>query len=262
MAPLVADSFSFVLLGDRTGEAQPGVYERLWQSIAKEKPAFVLSAGDCIQGLDDGAADAQWREFRRALEPFRKIAFYVAPGNHDVWSDLSALLFERNTGRPLHYGFDSHGAHFTVLDNSRADQPSQEEMTFLEADLKAHAAAPIKVIVSHRPWWLLDAATHNPDAPLERLARQYGVRTVIAGHVHQLLHIESEGITYISLPSAGGHLRLSGAYRDGWFFGYLVVRADGGELDFTVKEAPAPDGQGRVSKLADWGMTGLVHKRP
>jgi len=25
------DSFPFVILGDRTGEAQPGVYERVWR---------------------------------------------------------------------------------------------------------------------------------------------------------------------------------------------------------------------------------------
>lgn len=255
-----AESFTFVLLGDRTGDAQPGIYGRVWQAVAKEKPAFVLSAGDCIEGADDSKAAAEWREFRRELEPFRKIAFYVAPGNHDVWSDASALLFERNTGRPLHYGFDSHGAHFTVLDTSRSDQLSAEEMAFLEADLKAHAAQAVKVIISHRPWWLLDAATRNLDAPLQRLAKQYGVHTVVAGHIHQILHFELDGVTYISLPSAGGHLRLSAAYRDGWFFGYLLVNAKDGALQFTVKEAAQPDGEGRVSNLADWGMTGLLKK--
>ena len=253
-----ADSFNFVLLGDRTGDAQPGVYERVWQAVAKEKPAFVLGAGDCIEGADDAKAESQWREFLRELAPFRKIAFYVAPGNHDVWSDASALLFERNTGRPLHYSFDYHGAHFTVLDTSRSDKLSSEEMAFLEADLKAHSGQSMKVIASHRPWWLLDAATHNPDAPLQRLAKQYGVHTVVAGHVHQMLHIEYDGVTYISLPSAGGHLRLSGAYRDGWFFGYLLATAQNGGLKFTVKEAGQPIGQGRVTGLGDWGMTGLV----
>ncbi len=258
--PAPADSFTFVLLGDRTGDVQPGVYEHVWQAVAKEKPAFVVSGGDCIEGADDAKAEAQWREFRRELEPFRKIAFYVAPGNHDVWSEASALLFERNTGRPLHYGFDFHGAHFTVLDTSRSDQLSAEEMAFLEADLKAHAAQGMKVIVSHRPWWLLDAAMHNTDAPLQRLAKQYGVHTVVAGHIHQMLHFEVDGVTYISLPSAGGHLRLSGAYRDGWFFGYLLAKAENDALDITVKEAAQPDGEGRVNKLADWGMTGLLKK--
>lgn len=255
-----ADSFRFVLLGDRTGEAQPGVYERVWQTAGKEKPAFVVSVGDSIEGLNDATAEAQWREFQRLLQPFRKYPLYLAPGNHDVWSDASALLYERSSGRPLHYSFDYRQAHFTVLDNSRWDQLPAAELAFLEADLKAHAAQRIKVIVSHRPWWLLDAAMRNPDAPLQRLAKKYGVQTVVAGHIHQMLHFDVDGVTYLSLPSAGGHLRLSGAYADGWFFGFVLATAENGRLDFAIQEAGAPDGEGRSSKLADWGMAGLLDK--
>jgi hypothetical protein len=42
------DSFRFVILGDRTGETQPSVYERVWQEAAAEDPAFVVSVGDSI----------------------------------------------------------------------------------------------------------------------------------------------------------------------------------------------------------------------
>src|ERR1035441_9968418 len=56
-----ADNFHFVLLGDRTGEAQPGVYQRVWRGLAAAQPAFVLSVGDTIQGLNDATAEAEWR---------------------------------------------------------------------------------------------------------------------------------------------------------------------------------------------------------
>ena len=59
-----ADPFRFVVMGDRTGLAQPGVYERVWQEIAAEKPAFVLSAGDTIEGLSDGTAAREWAEWQ------------------------------------------------------------------------------------------------------------------------------------------------------------------------------------------------------
>ena len=49
-----SNSFQFTIVGDRTGEAQPGVYEQVWQEVAKEKPKFVLSVGDTIQGLTTG----------------------------------------------------------------------------------------------------------------------------------------------------------------------------------------------------------------
>ena len=59
------------------------------------------------------------------------------------------------------------------------------------------------------------------------MAKRYGVCCVIAGHVHQLIHADLEGVTYVSLPSAGGHLRLSGKYEDGWFFGWTGVEIRG-----------------------------------
>jgi hypothetical protein len=53
-----SDSFRFAILGDRTGEAQPGVYEQVWKEVAAENPAFVLSVGDTIQGMNDRSAEA------------------------------------------------------------------------------------------------------------------------------------------------------------------------------------------------------------
>src|SRR5262245_63106818 len=75
------DSFRFVTRGDRTGEAQPGVYERVWQQAAAETPAFVLSIGDTIQGLNDETAESEWRHVQQILAPFRGIPLYLAAGN-------------------------------------------------------------------------------------------------------------------------------------------------------------------------------------
>ena len=247
------DHLHFVLLGDRTGEAQPGVYERVWRELAATQPAFVLSVGDTIQGLHDDTAEAEWREARRILEPYRRIPLYLAPGNHDVWSDASERLFRQYAGRAPHYSFDSGGAHFTVLDNSRSDQWPAEELAWLEGDLREHAAVPVKFVVSHRPTWLLDAALGSTSGPLHRLAKRYGVCCVIAGHVHQLIHAELEGVTYLALPSAGGHLRLSGKYEDGWFFGWTAVEVRGKEVVFQVHAL-----EGATTPLSAWGRAGLL----
>jgi len=256
-APAAPDAFRFVLLGDRTGEAQPGVWERVWQEAAATKPAFILGVGDTIQGGDDGTAESEWREVATLLAPYARFPLYLAPGNHDVWSPASGELFRKYTHRPLHYGFDHGPAHFTILDNSRDDQFSTEEMAFLESDLRQHQTQRVKFIVSHRPSWIVDAALRNTGFALHKLARQYGVQYVIAGHVHQLLHVDLEGVSYVSVPSAGGHLRLSAQYRDGWFFGYTVVTVDAAEVTMAIQELPASYGQGRVTSLADWGLTGL-----
>jgi hypothetical protein len=247
------ESFRFVFLGDRTGEAQPGIYERVWRQIAAGHPAFVVSVGDTIQGLDDARAEGEWRQIRATLQPYQRIPLYLTPGNHDIWSPRSEKLYQQYSGHSLHYSFDYAQAHFTILDNSRSDLLSVQEMNFLESDLAAHAGQPLKFIVSHRPFWIVDVAFKNTATPLHRLARKYGVRYVVAGHIHEMLHMELDGVSYISLPSAGGHLRLSGRYEDGWFFGHTVAEVRGSEVHFEIREAA-----GRVTTLNDWGNVGLA----
>jgi UDP-2,3-diacylglucosamine pyrophosphatase LpxH len=244
--------FHFAIVGDRTGEAEPGVWERVWREVAASNPAFVLSVGDVIQGMDDASAEAQWRELEATLAPYRKIPLYLAPGNHDVWGEPSAALFRKHSARALHYGFDYGGAHFTVLDNSRGDALTTAEMEFLEADLAAHQGAAPKFIVTHRPSWIIDAAMRNANAPLQQLAKRYGVRWIVAGHVHQLIHAEVDGVTYVAVPSSGGHLRLSHKYEDGWFFGWTEVEVKGADVAATIHELG-----GRRSTLEQWGLSGL-----
>ena len=252
------DSFQFAILGDRTGEAQPGVFEQVWRETAAEHPAFVVSVGDNIEGLDDATAAAQWREWQHLVAAYRRYPLYLVPGNHDIWSERSEQLFRQNSRHAPHYSFDYGGAHFTILDNSRSDALSAEELAFLESDLQAHAAQAVKLVFSHRPSWLIDAAFGNRQFPLHQLAKRYGVCCVIAGHVHQMLHIDLDGVTYLSMPSAGGHLRNSKKYEDGWFFAHTLAEVRGKQIEFRIEELKPPRGQGRVTIPRDWGNLGLV----
>jgi predicted phosphodiesterase len=250
----------FAILGDRTGEARPGVYEQVWRETAAENPAFVVTVGDTIEGLHDATAQTEWQQVEKILKPYRRLPIYLTPGNHDVWSAASEQWFREHAKHPVHYSFDYGQVHVTVLDNSRTEQFSAEEMAFLETDLKAHAAQPVKFIFSHRPSWLISVALQNPDFALHQLARRYGVQYVIAGHLHQMLHLDFQGVTYISMASAGGHLRISEAYRDGWFFGHALVEVRGTGLHFQIEEVKSPHGQGRVTTVTDWGPAGLIPK--
>lgn len=259
-----SDSFRFALLGDRTGETEPGVYERVWKEAAAGNPAFILTVGDTIQGLNDATAEAEWQEVGQIFSAWKRFPLYLAPGNHDIWSERSGQLFRKYAGHPPHYSFDYHQAHFTVLDNSRSDELSAGELAFLEQDLEQHKAQSPKFIVSHRPSWIVRAVIGDPDFPLHRLAKKYGARYVIAGHLHEMLHADLEGVDYISMASAGGHLRASGVrgsgYKDGWFFGYAEVDVGPKGVAFHIHELGAPYGQGRSSELNDWGKAGLQWK--
>jgi len=249
------DSFRFVVIGDRTGEMQPGVYERVWKDAAAERPAFAVGVGDTIEGLHDDQAEAEWTGAQR-LWP-KTFELYLAPGNHDIWSRRSEELFRKYAGHAPHYSFDYGDAHFTVLDNSRSDQFSAAELRFAEEDLEQHADMPLKFIVSHRPSWIVQAIIGDANFPLQQMAKKYGVQYVIAGHLHEMLHAQVEGIDYVSMVSAGGHLRGTLKYEDGWFFGYGVVDVRGREVQFHVHELGAPFGEGRTTELKQWGPAGL-----
>lgn len=252
------NTLSFAIIGDRTGETQPRVYEQVWQQVARDKPKFALSVGDTIQGFHDETAEREWSDVRSKLWPFKSIPLYLAPGNHDIWSPASERLFERFSHHAPHYSFDIAHIHVTVLDTSRTSTLSDAELNFLQADLKAHAQAPVKLVLSHRPFWLLPVLFGMSQSPVHQLFVKYGVQYVITGHLHKMVHADLDGITYLCMPSAGGHLRDTKRYEDGWFFGYTSVKAAGKRLTFLIQELSAPYGKGRGSTIDDWGAAGLL----
>src|SRR5438105_2081735 len=71
-----------------------------------------------------------------------------------------------------------------------------------------------------------------------------------------------EPFPYIRLPettiSGPPHQSgCSGKYQDGWFFGHAAVEIRGTDISFRIEELKPPHGEGRVTKLQDWGMLGL-----
>ena len=117
-----AESLRFAILGDRTGDVQPDVYEQVWKEVAEEDPAFVVTVGDTIEGMHDVTARTEWQEVEAILKPYRRFPLYLAPGNHDIWSEASERLCRQSAGHPRHYSFDRGPTHVTILDNSRSDE--------------------------------------------------------------------------------------------------------------------------------------------
>ena len=249
------NDFRFSILGDRTGEAQPQVYGRVWREVDLLHPDFVINVGDTIQGGNDATADAEWRALRPLWDRYKQYPLYFTPGNHDIWSDTSQKIYEKETGRPPFYSFNYQDAHFTVLDNSRTENLTDRQMDFLARDLEQNKDRSPKFILFHKPFWLIAVKFQSGDFPLHRLARKYGVRYVISGHGHQFVRGVQDGIVYLEVGSSGGHLRGT-EFSQGWFFHHVYARVKGSKIDMTVKEIDGPLGKGRMFKADDWGAGG------
>ncbi len=255
--------FHFAIIGDRAGSPEPGVYERAWYEINLFSPAFVINVGDTIRGGgDDSKIDEQWLEAKAILDPFRHIPFYYIPGNHDIWSEASRRAYIRESGRPCHYSFNHGPLHVTVLDNSQAGDGAlpDAELQFLERDLAAHKAQPLKLVVFHKPFWIEPVAQGRTDFPLHRLARKYGVTHIVSGHGHRFVHMVHDGVDYMEVGSSGGTMRgklvRGEGFAQGCFYHYVLAHVRNGRLDFVVKELPPPHGQARFFPASDWDAKG------
>jgi predicted phosphodiesterase len=238
--------FRFSILGDRTGDADPKVYERVWQEMRQFSPNFVINVGDTIQGGNDATAEAEWRVLHTVWDRY-KWPQYFTPGNHDIWSAASREIFEKQTGHRAFYGFNYQNAHFTVLDNSQTENLSEEQMTFLASDLAANKDRYPKFVLFHKPFWLLPVMFKSSEFPFHQLIKKYGVRYVLGGHGHQYKRLEQDGVVYIEAGSSGGKLKGTG-FNGGWFFGQIFTRVKGSNVEMTVKEIDPPLGQGRLVK--------------
>lgn len=248
------NDFHFSILGDRTGDAEPQVYERVWRDVDLLHPDFVINVGDTIQGGNDATAQAEWRALRQLWDRY-KYPQYFTPGNHDIWSAASRKIYEKETGRPAFYSFNYQEAHFTVLDNSGTENLSDLQMEFLARDLAENKDRDPKFVLFHKPFWLIPVKFQSSEFPFHQLARKYGVRYVISGHGHQFVRLVEDGIVYLEAASSGARLKGQG-FAKGWFFGQVYVSVKGSKVGMTVKEIGGPLGKGRMFKAEEWGDNG------
>ena len=196
----------FVILGDRTGDAEPGVYEQIIVEAERLKPEFVITVGDMIDGYTQDTLQliSEWDSLLQMFEAF-SVPVYFTAGNHDITYDIAESSYRRFAGEP-NYSFDHRGLHFTVFDNSRWESSGELPegyLRWLENDLKQNQGAAYIFVFMHKPFWYRTTLQSFPDT-LHTLFRTYGVDAVVTGHFHQYFAADLDGIAYTSLGSSGG----------------------------------------------------------
>ncbi len=200
-----AETVRFAIIGDRTGDHQPGVYAQIVQEVERMQPDFVMTVGDHIEGYTEDTVrlNAEWMEYKQLIEPLT-MPIYFTPGNHDILSDTQEEVYRDQIGDP-YYSFDESGYHFVILDNGRwerGDRLPAEELNWLNQDLSAHKSAKATVVFMHKPFWYNGVAAGRPDT-LHEIFKTYGVDAVFTGHFHQYFSGKYDGIMYTGIGSSG-----------------------------------------------------------
>jgi predicted phosphodiesterase len=202
----VAAPVRFAIIGDRTGGHQDSVYEKIVAEVAKQKPEFVFTVGDQIEGYTEDTTELnnEWNEYKAIVAPLA-MPLHLTPGNHDITTDGQLGAYVEHAGQP-YYSVDLQGIHFIVLDASRwesSDKLPGEQLDWLAADLKQAAKARYTFVFLHKPFWDGTVTEGKPDT-LHKLFVKYGVDAVFAGHYHQYFSGTYDGIKYTVLGSSGG----------------------------------------------------------
>lgn len=210
--------FSFVQISDShigfNKPANPDVIATLQTAVAKinampAEPAFVLHTGD----LSHLAQAEEFDTLEQVLKSVKTEKVFYVPGEHDVLSGSAKQYLDRygkGTRGDGWYSFDSHGVHFVGLVNvvntseGGLGALGNEQLKWLEDDLKGLSASTPVVVFAHIPLWSVYPqwgwGTRDSEQALSYLKR-FGSVSVLNGHIHQMMQKVEGNITFHTAAS-------------------------------------------------------------
>jgi 3',5'-cyclic AMP phosphodiesterase CpdA len=236
---LAADPpFTFVVLGDRTGDAKPEVFRQILAEIVLLNPDYIFGTGDLIQGYTKTAArtQAQWDTIISLLRS-TGVPFHLAPGNHDIFDPSSESIYSRRINKPFH-SFKVKGSTFLFLDNTRwpvAESLPPAELKWLDAELTAAGKAKHLFVFMHRPYWRYALDAGRPEMLHEKF-KAAGAAYVFTGHDHYYCTTQWDLVRYFQVGPSGSRLKVYDRPEAGAFQNYLVGRVSGDTVQFHVRE--------------------------
>jgi Icc protein len=181
-------------------------------------PEFLLHTGDLTHLSDP----AQFDTLDQLLKDCKtKDVFYV-PGEHDIYDGGAQFRgrFGKNALGSGWYSFDQKGVHFIGLVNVANIQEGglgtlgQEQLDWLEKDVKGLSASTPIVLFAHIPLWAVYPkwgwGTDDAERALSFL-RRFGSVTVLNGHIHQVMQKVEGNITFHTAMGTAFPLPLPGS---------------------------------------------------
>jgi Icc protein len=215
-AKLTKGDLTFVQISDShigfNKPANPDVSGTLQATVDKinalvHEPEFVIHTGD----LSHTAKPAEFDTMDQILKGAKPKQIHLVPGEHDVAVDDSKQYLERygkgTQGRGW-YCFDQKGVHFVGLVNvgtlEGLGKLGDDQLEWLERDLKARSASTPVVVFAHIPLWSVYPewgwGTQDSEQALSYL-KKFGSVTVLNGHIHQVMQKVEGNVTFHSAMS-------------------------------------------------------------
>ena len=167
------------------------------------KPAFMIYTGD----ITHLSKELEFDDAEKIISQAKLDVHYV-PGEHDV-IDPEIKLYKERYGRgtkgPGYYSFDANGVHFIGLVNvanlkgGGMGSLGDEQLEWMEDDLKGRSASTPIVVFAHIPLWTVYPewgwGTEDSGRALAYMKR-FGSVTVLNGHIHQVMQKVEGNVTF------------------------------------------------------------------
>jgi plastocyanin len=208
-----ASGFSFVQISDShigfKKEANNDVLGTLQAAVDKinaldHAPDFVIHTGD----ISHLSKPEEWEAADSIIKTAKAGKTFFLPGEHDVLTDNGKSYLERygkGTSGDGWFSFDSNGAHFVGLVNvlnlkaGGLGNLGQEQVEWLEKDLKTQKSGTPLVVFAHVPLWTVyEQWSWGTQDGMQALSymKRFGSVSILNGHIHQNIQKVEGNITF------------------------------------------------------------------
>jgi 3',5'-cyclic AMP phosphodiesterase CpdA len=189
--------------------ANPNALATLQEAIDKvgtlpQRPSFMIHTGDITHLSKPSEFDNADQVIGKA-----KVDVHYVPGEHDVIDEDRGKAYLDRYGKDAKgagwYSFDQAGVHFIGLVNvldlkaGGLGNLGDEQLAWLEDDVRGKSASTPIVVFAHVPLWLVydkwGWGTDDGARALDLLKR-FGSVTVLNGHIHQIVQKVEGNMTF------------------------------------------------------------------
>lgn len=196
---MLGDNWYGKLPGGAASERWKTQFEDMYPKSAFNCPAYAIAGNHDYQKMPESKVAAELEYARKGGTRWTMPSLWYRfdfPATNPL---MTVIALDSNMPHPA--GQQAKGANFTLTPEQQVEQ-----LTWLEAELKKPRTTPFLVVMGHHP--IFSNGPHG-DHPIltrdwEPLLREHKVHMYLAGHDHDMQHLEFDGHPTSFVLSGGG----------------------------------------------------------